>query len=404
MNPTISFLVPCYKLAHFLPECVESILSQSFTDFELLILDDCSPDNTAEVAATFRDPRVRYVRHEKNLGHVGNFNAGIRLSRGKYVWIISADDRFRNDHIAERYVQLMEANPKVGFTFCPAVELSKGIEKGVLAYTVYHDLDTIFPGREFAAKLTITNNIAAPAVLSRRECYERITMYPADFRFGEEWFVWASFALHYDVGYFAEPMVCYRHHETNLTWSFTGANVRAGMDLDLHCRWRLWQACLQAGAPEVAELFFHAIAQTYAELLARDACGQHEAGMTPTQFEDSLRQRSLEAGESARLRDEVDRLLPGTLDQIGNECYRRRDFAGARRCFRRVVQRDPKRLRSMLKLVLLAMGPVGRALWKFIVARKGDASTGGASSSVLPSQELRFQSIAISLASLLGAW
>src|SRR6478672_7594179 len=58
----VSFVVPCYRLAHLLGECVDSILAQSYGDFEVLIMDDCSPDATPEVAASFSDPRVRHVR------------------------------------------------------------------------------------------------------------------------------------------------------------------------------------------------------------------------------------------------------------------------------------------------------------------------------------------------------
>src|SRR5580704_11101803 len=97
--PTVSFIVPCYKLAHLLPECVTSILSQSYRQFEVLILDDCSPDNTREVARSFHDSRVKYVRNEKNLGHLQNYNHGIAMARGRYVWLISADDRLRKPFI-----------------------------------------------------------------------------------------------------------------------------------------------------------------------------------------------------------------------------------------------------------------------------------------------------------------
>lgn len=68
----MSFVVPCYKLAHLLAECVSLILAQTFEDFEVLIMDDCSPDNTMEVATSFRDRRVRYVRNDRNVGHLRN--------------------------------------------------------------------------------------------------------------------------------------------------------------------------------------------------------------------------------------------------------------------------------------------------------------------------------------------
>ena len=77
MKPKVSFVIPCYKLGHLLTECVESILAQSFTDFEVLIMDDCSPDDTPQVAQSFKDPRVIHVRNEQNLGHLRNYNKAL---------------------------------------------------------------------------------------------------------------------------------------------------------------------------------------------------------------------------------------------------------------------------------------------------------------------------------------
>src|SRR5208283_2490112 len=77
--PTVSFIVPCYKLAHLLPNCVHSILMQTYRDFEVLIMDDCSPDATPQVAQSFQDPRVKHIRNDPNLGHLRNYNHGIGL-------------------------------------------------------------------------------------------------------------------------------------------------------------------------------------------------------------------------------------------------------------------------------------------------------------------------------------
>src|SRR3954451_10954181 len=126
-EPLVSFVVPCYKLAHYLAECVDSILSQTYTNLEVLIMDDCSPDNTPEVAKSFTDPRVRYIRNEPNLGHLRNYNKGIQMSQGKYIWLISADDRLRCDYVLEKYVAALEVNPNVGYAFCPAVRLENGL-------------------------------------------------------------------------------------------------------------------------------------------------------------------------------------------------------------------------------------------------------------------------------------
>src|SRR5215471_1269222 len=132
MKPKVSFIIPCYKFAHFLAECVNSILSQTYSDFEILIMDDCSPDNTSEVAAEFKDPRVIYQRNESNLGNVGNYNRGIELSRGEYLWLISADDCLRSQNVLQKYVDVLDKNPNVGYVFSPAIIFEDGKESGVL--------------------------------------------------------------------------------------------------------------------------------------------------------------------------------------------------------------------------------------------------------------------------------
>src|SRR5688500_2301178 len=127
-NPKVSFVVPCYKLAHLLPECLDSILGQTFPDLEILVMDDCSPDNTREVALAYSDPRVRYIRNDPNLGHLKNYNKGISLSKGDYIWLISADDYLRRNYVLASYVAAMEANPEVGYACCTGVGVKDGRE------------------------------------------------------------------------------------------------------------------------------------------------------------------------------------------------------------------------------------------------------------------------------------
>src|ERR1700731_2287847 len=198
-TPTVSFVIPCYKLAHFLPECVNSILDQTYGDFEVLIMDDCSPDNTAEVARSFQDRRVQHIRNESNLGALPNYNKGIGLSRGKYVWLISADDYLRRPYVLQRYVDLMEANPRVSYTFCPGVEVKNGKETGPLGYSTYGDRDRVIAGRVFLETLLYHNLVIAPAAMARREYYEKISYFvinpvwggaPIDLIWGGDWYLW----------------------------------------------------------------------------------------------------------------------------------------------------------------------------------------------------------------------
>lgn len=227
MSPHVSFVVPCYKLAHLLPECIHSILSQTYGDFEIIIMDDCSPDNTPEVARSFGDPRVMHVRNETNLRHLANYNKGVELARGKYVWLISADDRLRKTYVLEKYVSLLDEHPEVGYAFCPAINLENGAETELLQYSSHGDQDTIFKGASFLNRLLEFNCVVAASALARKECYEKISLFPLDMPYAGDWYLWCVFAMHYDVAYFAEPMVNYRQHTQSMT------NILKNEDIDI---------------------------------------------------------------------------------------------------------------------------------------------------------------------------
>jgi glycosyltransferase involved in cell wall biosynthesis len=91
---TVCILLPTYNDAAYLKDTIQSILSQSFTDFELIILDNASDDATPEVVKAINDARVTYHRHPENLGFLGNLNAGFKLARGRYLVVQNSDDQW----------------------------------------------------------------------------------------------------------------------------------------------------------------------------------------------------------------------------------------------------------------------------------------------------------------------
>ncbi len=264
MEPKVSFIVPCYKLAHFLPDCVNSILSQTYGDFEVLIMDDCSPDNTAEVAAEFKDPRVIYVRNEANLGNIRNYNKGIELSRGRYVWLISADDCLRSRHVLRKYVELLDEHPEVGFVFCPAMSLEEGKETGVDGWTAWPgDEDRIISGREVVRRSAYDCAVASPAGLVRRDCYARIGVFPEDLPRTADYYLWAMFATKYDAGYFAEPMVCYRKHASSMEKIATEEQPVSLFEEKLRALWLVKKEVEKAGIHGVTSDFHRGLTQAY---------------------------------------------------------------------------------------------------------------------------------------------
>jgi glycosyltransferase involved in cell wall biosynthesis len=114
-TPKVSILIPTYNYAQYLPEAIESILGQDFLDFELLISDDCSTDNSAEVIARYAasDSRIRFEIHSTNLGMVQNWNWCLSQARGEYIKFIFGDDKLLSPTAIRQMVNLMESNPAI---------------------------------------------------------------------------------------------------------------------------------------------------------------------------------------------------------------------------------------------------------------------------------------------------
>ncbi len=281
MDPKVSFIVPCYKLAHFLGGCVNSILAQTYDNFELLIMDDCSPDNTAEVAEGIRDKRVIYVRNETNLGIVKNFNKGIELSRGRYVWIISADDCLRTQNVLQRYVDLLERNSQVGYVFCPAVVLEEGKELRVLDWSAWPgDRDRILSGSEVVRRSAYCCPVSAPTGLARKECYARVGGYPLILPRTGDWYLWAIFATMYDIGYFSEPMVYYRWHATNNEKIMLQEQPSVYFEQDLLARWLIKKEAEKAGLHCLFPHFYRGLADQYILILVKKEVENWQHGPT----------------------------------------------------------------------------------------------------------------------------
>src|SRR5262249_48829682 len=136
-------------------------------------------------------------------------------------WLLSADDSLRSSHVLERYVSLMERNPRVGYVFCRGIELRDNEERGIVTWANCGNQDRIWNGRSFLTQLIQGNCIVMSSSLVRKECYDKIATIPLDLPFASDWYMWCVIAMYYDVAYFAEPMVYFREHEASLTSSFT---------------------------------------------------------------------------------------------------------------------------------------------------------------------------------------
>jgi glycosyltransferase involved in cell wall biosynthesis len=211
-KPRVSFVVPCYNYGRFLRECLDSIFSQEGErNFEVIAVDDASTDDTAEVLASFGDPRLRVVRHAANRGHVATVNHGLAMARGEYVARIDPDDRYRPNFLLATVPKFLDF-PEVGLVYGDAALID---ERGrvTVERCAGAGRRNDFRGNELLGILE-DNHICAPTAIARREMWWRALPIPAGLAFND-WYFNVMMARASDFYYVHQVIADYRVHTAN---------------------------------------------------------------------------------------------------------------------------------------------------------------------------------------------
>jgi glycosyltransferase involved in cell wall biosynthesis len=211
-TPLVSIIVPCFNYARYLPDCVGSILSQQdVADFEVLLIDDASTDDTVDVMRSINDPRVRLMFNEKNLGHVGTITRGLRAARGQFVARIDPDDRYRADFLTATLEQF-EKHPEVGLVYGDVSQIDDtGRITQARSDCAHGGRD--FKGNELVALLK-RNFVCAPSVIARREGWIDALPVPAHLAFND-WYFTLMMARRWEFYYIDRVIADYRVHAAN---------------------------------------------------------------------------------------------------------------------------------------------------------------------------------------------
>lgn len=198
--------MPVYNAENYIEEAIYSILNQTFSNFELIILEDASEDNSLSLIKKFKDPRIRLIANRDNLGIVKNLNHGLTLSTGKYIVRMDADDVSYPDRI-EKQVEFMEANPQVNIS---GTWFRIMHNKEIIKHPVNH--------QEIVFKLFSDTAFGHPTVILRSSFIkENNIVYPNNL--AEDYALWVSLI---QKAYFAnipEVLLDYRWHGKNLSGS-----------------------------------------------------------------------------------------------------------------------------------------------------------------------------------------
>ena len=130
-NPKVSVVITTYNRAALLPRAIRSVLAQTYDDYELIIVDDCSTDDTPDVIRTFVDSRIRVVRHAENTGQSAAINTGIRIARGEYIAFLDDDDEWVESKLLRQVRTLDASSPRVGlvYTWFDHVDAPSGVRR-----------------------------------------------------------------------------------------------------------------------------------------------------------------------------------------------------------------------------------------------------------------------------------
>jgi glycosyltransferase involved in cell wall biosynthesis len=122
-TPKFSIVIPAYKYGDFVGAAVQSVLDQTYSNLEVIVVNDASPDHTAEVVEQFSDPRVQQIIHERNKGLPASRNTGICAATGDIIALLDADDRFHPEKLAQ-HLAFLQQNPEIGVSYNPRFELN----------------------------------------------------------------------------------------------------------------------------------------------------------------------------------------------------------------------------------------------------------------------------------------
>jgi glycosyltransferase involved in cell wall biosynthesis len=215
----VDVIVPCYNYGHYLRECVESLLSQEGVEVRVLIIDDCSPDNTPQVAAELmsQDSRIEYRRHEKNMGNIATYNEGLNWASAEYTLLISADDLLVPGSLG-RSTRLLNAHPEVGMVHGGVLKFDQGKPLPRVTPDLVEYSWEIYEGLHWLEKLCRNrgDGIISPEVVVRTKLQHQLGGYRPNLPHSGDIEMWVRFALSSSIGYILAPQAYLRLHGNNM--------------------------------------------------------------------------------------------------------------------------------------------------------------------------------------------
>lgn len=235
MTPLISVLIPNYNHAKYLKQRIESVLNQTFRNFELIILDDCSNDDSKIIIENYRhhDLVSNIIYNKHNTGNTFvQWKKGIEISKGKYIWIAESDD-WSEPTFLENLIYKLEADIDISLAFAQTMCLNQ--DDTIRFITSSTKIDEIQDGNDFIrTKMIFQNSIVnASMVLFRKKIALEISNDYLTFKYCGDWLFWINIIQNHKIFYSGKILNYYRKHDKDVSskFLFSGENFKEEIQL-----------------------------------------------------------------------------------------------------------------------------------------------------------------------------
>ena len=211
--PVVSVVIPTHNRAHFVERAVESVLNQTYSDYEMIVVDDCSSDATPKKFSQTTDPRVRYIRHTRRQGGSAARNTGIAAAKGKFIAFLDDDDEWLPEKL-DLQVKLLGKNPTIAMVYSGFFTVNNANKKV---------LNVVRPnkcGHLYDSLLQLNCIGTTSTAMIRRECFTRVGTFDTSLPSFQDWDLWLRIARKYEIGCVEEPLVRFFDHDVRITHDF----------------------------------------------------------------------------------------------------------------------------------------------------------------------------------------
>lgn len=213
-QPLVSIVIATYNMAQYLPQAVESILSQSWKNFELIIVDDGSTDNTEQVIQAYIDNhRVKYIKNE-NQGQPRAKNCGLLHTKGQFIAFCDGDDLWEANKLLAQ-MPLFD-NPKVGVVFSDVSLIDENNKRHTPT-----EIITAFRGK-VTERLLHKNFVPFGTSVIRRQCMEQNGVFDEEFRMGIDWDLWLRYSINWEFDFTLDRTYIYRIWSGQMSSNYRG--------------------------------------------------------------------------------------------------------------------------------------------------------------------------------------